>query len=303
MPVNPTVPSRHSAEPLTAPRCRLAESPRWSGDAWWWVDADAGDVWTASNFATIPAVPAVALGERTSLVHPADQGEIIVARGTSIERLVDSPSGWRRAATWSSLSLPEGTVINDGTADSAGRLWVGSVGPDKNPETGTLIRIERDGKAHKVANGFALSNGMAWDDATNSLLHVDSLAKTVWRHRISLASGEILGSQPFVQLEDEDGLPDGIVLDAEGHLWVAVYGRGEVRRYRPNKQIDRTVELPTAQATSVAIGGQDGLDLLITTAREGFDPERSAAEPHAGLLYRARSSAPATRLAVVRPQR
>lgn len=280
-------------ELLEAPRCWLAESPRWAEGAWWWLDAATGDIFTIAAGGPLSADDrgrhVLALGSRTSLVHPAAGGEIVVARGPSIERVTRDADGWRTTAVWCLLELPDGTVLNDGTADAAGRLWIGSVGPDRRPEQGALIRIDPDGSAQVVRTGFALSNGMVWDGSTDTLLHVDSLARTLWRHRVDPATGEVLTSDAAVVLPDDDGLPDGIALDAEGYVWIAVYGRGEVRRYDPDGAVERVVQVPTPQTTSVALGGPDGRDLLITTAREGFDEARSAAEPLAGRIFRGRA--------------
>jgi len=268
------------AEPLAAPRCRLAESPRWSGDRWWWVDAEVGDVWTAEptvvGSAAEGAAPtpspsarrALRLGGRASMVQPAVGGELVVARGASLQRFRRGASQWDGGTEWCRVPVGGG-VLNDGTADSHGRLWIGSVAADRSASRGHLYCVDVDGTRHLAATGFALSNGMAWDRATASLLHVDSLARTVWRHRVDARTGEVVGSEPALRLADDDGLPDGIALDAERHLWVAVYGRGEVRRHRPDGTVDLVVDVPTGQVTSVALGGPDGRELLITTAQEG----------------------------------
>lgn len=295
-----TRPVRRDAVRLDLPRCRLGESPRWTGSDWWWVDAEAGNVWRSEQLQRGVSAPAMALGERVSLVHPAVDGGVVIARSTSIQRAVAGPDGWEPTATWADLGLPEGTLLNDGVADPVGRLWIGSVGPHREPDEGSLIRIDPDGTATEVMAGFALSNGMVWDWHEHALLHVDSLARTVWRHRIDLEAGTMIDSSPLLHIDD-DGLPDGIALDVSGCLWVAVYGRGEVRRFNREGAVVEVVHVPTSQTTSVALGGADGRELLITTAREGFDDARSAAEPDAGRLYATRVSAPAAPVAQARP--
>ncbi|MGC0144900.1 SMP-30/gluconolactonase/LRE family protein [Pseudactinotalea sp. Z1732] len=296
----PAAPTACEAIALDVPRSRLGESPRWSGTTWWWVDAEAGEVWCSPALHAPVKQPLLALGDRVSLVHPALDGDVVIARERSIQRVVASAQGPEIASTWTTVELPAGTVLNDGIADSAGRLWIGAVGPNRRPEEGALIRVDRDGTAHVVANGFSLSNGMAWDRRTRSLLHVDSLARTIWRHRIEPDSGGVMHSEKMMQIGGE-GLPDGIALDAAGGLWVAMYGLGQVRRFDPTGRMDVVVHVPTAQTTSVAIGGPDGRDLLITTAQEGFDAARSAAEPQAGRLFTARVQVEAVQPPKARP--
>ena len=77
---------------------------------------------------------------------------------------------------------------------------------------------------------------------------------------------------------DDGGLPDGLAADREGGIWVAMYDSAEVRRYAADGTLDTVITIPTPQATSVELGGPDGRDVLITSAREGFTDEQSAAD-------------------------
>ncbi len=81
------------------------------------------------------------------------------------------------------------------------------------------------------------------------------------------------------------GVPDGLTLDAEGGLWVAIWGLGELRRYTPGGQLDTVVRLPVSQVTSAAFGGADLSTLYITTAREDFTPDHLREQPHAGDIF------------------
>lgn len=230
----------------------------------------------------------------TPVVQPTpDEDEVVVVRGTTVVRMRREDDGRRESSVWAQVPVPPGSILNDGILDTAGRLWIGSVGSGAGSTAGSLLRVDPDGGCHVTASGFGLSNGMAWEEATGTLLHVDSRARTVWRHAVD-ASGAVLDSQRWLQLDESDGLPDGIALDAAGYLWVAVYGGGQVRRYAPDATLERVVQVPTEQVTSVALGGPDGCDLLITTARQGFDDARSRAEPSAGRLFHARADVPGT---------
>ncbi len=286
------------AEPVPwAPRCVLAESPRWHDDRWWWVDAPRGRVHShrpAGDDATLPAATWLSAGTRVSLVHPARAaGTMLVARGPVLQFYRDPAGGGAAAAgvVLAELSLPPGWLLNDGTAGPAGGLYIGAVHPDRTPGSGYLQHVRPDGSLGARVSGTGLSNGMAVDTSGTLLYHADSTGRVVLAHRLD-GDGEITGSAVHLRFEPGDGMPDGLATDTAGGLWVAVYGAGEVRRYAPDGEPDLVVSVPTPQVTSVALGGPDGRDLLITTAREGYDDARSAAEPLAGLLFAARSPHP-----------
>ena len=147
-------------------------------------------------------------------------------------------------------------------------------------------------------HGWRISR-MALDPAGSTLFHADSTQRVVYAHELD-ERGEIASSAVHVHIDEQDGMPDGLATDRAGGLWVALYGSGQVRRYGPDGVVDLVVSVSAPQVTSVALGGEDGCELLITTAREGYDAERSAAEPLAGQLFSARSPYPARPLLPVR---
>lgn len=293
-------PLRLTATAVGAPGCALGESPRWAYDTWWWVDAEAGVLWAADAGLTSAggagAVRAVLrTGGRLSLVQPAQGERVVVASGTDL-LVVDPRGGAPRP--WSRLDLPAGWMVNDGTVDDAGRLWIGSVHPERRRGAGALHLVEADGRVRTVATGFTLSNGMLWRSSasagagergtgTGSLLHVDSGERCLWQHEVA---GTAIRSSRATRLPAGPtalALPDGVAGDQAGGVWVAMYGTGQVWRLLDGR-VQAVVQVPTPQVTSVALGGPDGRDLLVTTAREGMDAAAVAADPNAGRLFRAR---------------
>lgn len=266
-------------------RTHLAESPRWDGEGWWWVDANAGTVWRR-----VPGEPAELVadrGGRVSLCQPLAGGGAVIVDGL-VPRTVGRTSGggWQVGPAWCHPLAPVGWLVNDGIADPAGRLWIGSIHPDRAAGAGELIMVEPGGAPVVVRDGFSLSNGMAWDPSGSVLWHADSGEQVVWAHRIDVSEGRLVDSTVALRFSEDDGMPDGLASDVEGGLWVALYGVGQVRRY-VGGALERVVEVPTPQTTAVEFGGAGGDELLITTAREGFDEERSAVEPLAGRLFSA----------------
>ncbi|GAB3763361.1 SMP-30/gluconolactonase/LRE family protein [Microlunatus parietis] len=277
------------AEPA-GPRTVLGESARWDGEAWWWVDADPGHVWTRRPDG--PAEPVVRNGGRTSLVQPDGAGAALVVQGTTLlAARRDHDRSWRLTG-FGTVDVPDGWLVNDGAADASGNLWIGSIEPARTPGAGELIKVDSDGASTRQAGGITLSNGMVWSADGTELFHADTFGHVILRHRVDPASGTVTGSGVAFEIPAEDGLPDGLAADQGGGLWVALYGAGQVRRYTPDGTVDVVITIPTPQATSVELGGPDGRDVLITSAREGFSDADSAADPLAGRLFTARSPYP-----------
>jgi sugar lactone lactonase YvrE len=118
------------------------------------------------------------------------------------------------------------------------------------------------------------------DDAT--FYFVDSLRRTIRAFDFEAATGALSAPRVFATLADNDGAPDGLCVDAQGGVWVAVFGGGRLLRYRPDGSLERTVPLPVPQPTSMAFGGADARTLFVTTARAGLDEAALAAAPLSG---------------------
>ncbi len=282
--------SRIYAEPIGGlPRCQLAESPRWHDGRWWWVDVNAGLAYAARvDGGAWHAELRVATGRRLSLVYPAGADRVLVANSDRIE-LWSSRDEPRFLGVAASLRLAAGCVLNDGTADPWGRLWIGMVDVLHGGARGRLLRVGGGDDDRPFTQPFRMSNGLAFDAGGRRLFHADSADRVVYEHAVSAAG--IDHTRRY--LICGDGIPDGLACDAAGGVWVAMYGTGEVRRHDASGSVDAVVVVPTAQVTSVAIGGADGRDMLVTTAREGYDEVRSAAEPLAGRIFHARAPYPA----------
>ena len=163
---------------------------------------------------------------------------------------------------------PVPTRMNDGVCDAQGRFWAGSMAYDGESPVGSLYRTDPDGTVTRVAEGLTVANGPAVSADGRLLFLADSAARTITRY--ALAEDGTLSDGTVVVRTGEEGVPDGMTTDAEGTLWVAVHGAGQVRRYDVDGYPLLTVTLPAAQPTSVAIvpGG-----LVVTTATEGMaDP-------------------------------
>ena len=157
--------------------------------------------------------------------------------------------------------------MNDAVADPAGRLWAGSMACDQSPNNGALYRYA-DGQVHTVLRGLTIANGPAISADGRTLYLSDTPLGVIQRFDLDPATGELSGRRDFVRIDSADGAPDGLTLDADGFLWVALFGGSAVRRYRPDGQLDRTVAVPARQPTSVCLVGSQ---LVVTSGRGGLD--------------------------------
>jgi sugar lactone lactonase YvrE len=190
------------------------------------------------------------------------------------------------------LQDPDGTVatfrplwneasrlrMNEGGCDPDGRFYAGSLGYDLTPGAGSLYRLDPDGSTTIVIDDVTISNGLGWSPDGSRAYFVDTATDRIDVFEYDGEHG-LSGRQTFA---DAPGGPDGLTVDAEGGVWVAMYGAGCVRRYGPEGTLDEIVELPVTKATACTFGGP-GLDqLFITTSREHLEED---AEPQAGALF------------------
>ena len=132
------------------------------------------------------------------------------------------------------------------------------------------------------------SNGIAWSPDGAELYYVDTGRGSLDRLELDPASGAVAGRTTLVRVPPRDGLPDGLTVDAEGYLWLALWGGGCVRRYTPRGELDRELRLPVDLVTSVTFGGEGLAELYVTTARDGLTPAQLTEQPLAGSVFRCR---------------
>ena len=176
---------------------------------------------------------------------------------------------------------------NDAKVDSLGRVWVGTMALDKRPRNAALYRIDTD-QATRMVDGLTISNGPAFDESAGRLYLADTARMIVDVFDLDVAGGAVSVRRRFLDFGGAGLWPDGMTVDDEGMLWIALGRAGAVHRYRPNGMLDGVVEIPTSNSTSVAFGGADGADLFITSSWYDLDAEGRGTQPHAGAIFRSR---------------
>jgi sugar lactone lactonase YvrE len=178
--------------------------------------------------------------------------------------------------------------FNDGKCDPRGRFWAGTMALDERQNAGALYRLDPDRRVHTMLRDVTISNGLDWSDDAKTMYYVDSPTRSIDVFDFDVEDGSIRNRRSFVRIPRGEGIPDGMTLDADGCVWVALWGGGAAHRYAPDGSLDTIVRVPTRYATSCAFGGFDLGDLYITTAHVKLTAEERAAQPHAGGLFVAR---------------
>lgn len=196
---------------------------------------------------------------------------------------------------------PEGTRMNDAACDPQGRLWAGNKAHDNRPGAATLFRLERNGQVEVMLDGLTISNGLGWSPDGDTMYLVDTIPGVVYAFAFDREHGHISDARELIDMRGDDGAPDGMTVDAAGDLWVAIWGAGQVRRYRPDGELRQVLDVPAVQTTSCAFAGPELRWLYVTTATEDWTDEQRSAHPAAGLVYRFDTDATGRPAASFRP--
>ena len=216
-------------------------------------------------------------------IAPRAAGGFIAALQDGFWILDDGPP--RRLAT-----VPEAGPhlrFNDGKCDPAGRFWAGTMAYSEVAGGGSLYRLDPDGRVERVIEGITISNGLAWTADGTTMYYVDSPTQRIDAFACDPATGAIADRRPEVVIPADAGSPDGLTIDEEGGLWLALWGGGAVHRY-VGGLLDRVIRVPASRPTSCAFGGPSLDELYITSAWKGLTPAERAAQPLAGAVFRAR---------------
>ncbi|MGP3734578.1 SMP-30/gluconolactonase/LRE family protein [Streptomyces sp. GDS52] len=264
-------------EQVTEPIAYHGEGPVWSA-AWGglrWLDMLAGDV---LSLAADGSVTRRHIDTVVAAVRPRRRGGAVmgVTRGFALE---DADG---KVTLLDSLWSDDGVRMNEGGCDPDGRFYCGSMAYDDRPGAGSLHRLDPDGSTTTVLDGVTISNGLEWSPDGDRAYYADTATDRVDVFDYDRERG-LSGRRPFAAVPGgPGGSPDGLTVDAEGGVWVALYGGGSVCRYAPDGTLDEVVTLPATKVTACTFGGP-GLDrLFITTSREHLEP---GAEPEAGALF------------------
>ncbi len=282
--------SAEQPELVVDARAWLGEAPLWDTDRriLWWVDILGGLV-----HAFDPATgrdDVIEIGQVVGAVALRRDGGLLVL-GQDAILAEHETRRIRPLAAFDRERPPRRT--NDGKPDPAGRLWLGRMTFDHAAGMGSLCRLDRNLRPETVLDDLSIPNGLAWSPDGSTMYFAESISREVRAYRFEAKSGEISDGRLLARIGPGLGLPtaavpDGLTVDAEGFVWVAVWGGGCVIRVSPAGEVAARLDLPVSQVSSVAFGGPDLMDMYVTSASEDFDEADAAREPVAGGLFRFR---------------
>jgi sugar lactone lactonase YvrE len=219
-------------------------------------------------------------GQRLAFAIPGDDDDLLVGSGHSLLRM--APDGTTKVLAQLS-DVDDDICINDGKCDSAGRLFFGTFSAARRTSA-RFYSVTGAGSPTPLFGGVTVSNGLGWDDPRDRFYWVDTWSYTIDVFDRDAHTGALSRRWPFVRFDSADGLPDGLAVDADGGVWIALITGGAIRRYDPDGALTEVVDLPVSCPTSLAFGGPDLSTLFVTTSRHRLDSAQRDEEVLAGCV-------------------
>ena len=268
----------------------LGEHPLWDdiAECLIWVDVLTGSVHRlsapASEALPTGAVSSVRLGNVLGAVGLREGGGIVAAvdqnfafwdaKGVTDRDPIEAPVGL-------------GSRFNDAACDPVGRFLAGIVS-ESGVHNGQLLQVHADGHVDVLLEGLIESNGLAWSLDGATLYFVDSGEQLIRRYRYDVETGKIGSRQAnLFDFPESQGTPDGLTIDGEGAIWVALWQGSAVKRISPFGEELGHIAMPVRQPTCPAFGGHSRDRLYVTSAWEGMSDDSRTREPQAGDLFSA----------------
>jgi sugar lactone lactonase YvrE len=274
-----------TAELLNAdlPLSQLGEGAFWSSrnSTLYWVDIVGQTVYAYHLRDNV--LSSWGLSKEVSFAFPQPDGHLLVGLRDGVYNY-DPESG--EEVPIALLELPSGHRLNDGKLDPAGRLWVGTINTADEPSETAALYILRNDRLEEVEVGYANANGKTWSPDGTVMYHADTSRGTIWSYDFDIETGTPSNKRVFVRHEDWN--PDGLSIDPDGNLLVAVFGGGCVEVYSHRGEHLRDIELLVPNVTSCDLA-EDGT-LFVTTAFDGMSSEARAKAPQSGAIFKCQYS-------------
>ena len=264
----------------------IGEGPTWDSSIarLVWVDIPAGHVHLFDPESGDNKT--FSMGQAVGVAVLGPEGRLVVACADGFYGL-DPSTGRTSLLAKVEADLPE-SRMNDGACDALGRLWAGTMSDKAVPGVGSLYRFDPDRRVTKMLANLTISNGIGWSLDNSRMYYIDSGTQTLDTFDFDLADGSISNRRSLVAIPDAEGMPDGLTVDSEGCVWVALWGGGAIRRYSPSGVLTVQYDLPVEFVSSCGFGGPNLDELYITTGRYTLTLEALKKQPGAGGLFRFR---------------
>ncbi|WP_290798532.1 SMP-30/gluconolactonase/LRE family protein [Flavihumibacter sp. UBA7668] len=264
--------------------CQLGESPLWHAGrkSCFWVDIEGRSFyegnWEQGNICRWQ------MDSRVSLLIEGERNQLIlgIQGGVVYFNLQSGRINWvtKLDTNWA------GYRCNDGGSDAKGRIWVSTIDLAHREGKGSLYLVYPDGGFEKKLSGLSIPNGMVWSPDNKRLYFVDSITREVYSYLYEHKNSDLTLEKAVIRIPPDKGLPDGMAMDSEGMLWVALWGGFGVGRFNPaTGEMLSFVEVPAPQVSSCAFVGEHLNLLMITTARTGLDASTLQQYPNSGHVF------------------
>uniref|UniRef100_UPI003F49A6F2 SMP-30/gluconolactonase/LRE family protein n=1 Tax=Cupriavidus necator TaxID=106590 RepID=UPI003F49A6F2 len=259
----------------------LGEGPIWCAEeqALYWVDIARPGVYRHAP--GVGQTGAWTLPEKVGCVAGLEDGRLLLAMRSGLFALRTEDGTLTRLT--SATHASDHHRFNDGAVDPHGRFWVGSMSEKKGSGSGKLYRFDGKSELAEVSDGWICPNGIGWSPDGTLMYVTDSGVSTIWRYEYSAKTGMLGERSVFARFED--GVPDGLAVDAEGFIWSALWDGWRVVRLNPEGKVDTSLRMPIQRPTSLAFGGKSLQTLYITSATINVGNEGLNAGPLAGALF------------------
>ena len=267
-------------------RAELGEGPIWDArlKRLLFVDINRGEVHSYNPSDGTDAI--FEIGQPVGAITPTTRGDWVAAARDGFFR-VDPSTGATTLLAMVEADRPDNRM-NDGYCDPQGRFWAGTMSMTHDRDAGALYRLDPNGHVTQMLAPVTISNGIDWSPDGALVYYVDTRTGRIDVFDFDAEGGRLLNRRPLVAIAPEDGKPDGLIVDEEGGIWLALWGGGTLHRYAPDGRLDRVVPMPVLHPTKCAFGGPDLADMYVTSASTALSADERASYPHAGSLFHLR---------------
>lgn len=270
---------------LVESSCLLGESPVWDPDTehLFWVDLHGGKLHRFDTSSSQHDI--LDFKKEVCAIARCDSGLLLVAFKRKLAVLEEFHTDALKLKT--TLLPRNGVRFNDGQIDPGGRFWIGTMSEIKGKSKGVLMKVNPEFRAKTELRQLDVSNGMCWSPDASQFYHVDTGKYEITAYDFAIQRGEISNPRIIIQIPRSWGKPDGMTIDEEGKLWVALWGGWAVSRWDPETgSCIGMIDLPVSQVSSCVFGGKGYSDLYITSAKVGLGKKKSLEQPLAGSVFK-----------------
>ncbi len=271
-----------SVELVASPGCEIGENPLWHQDAerLFFIDIPGGRIYAYDRLKRNCNV--FCQTRVTGGFTLQDDGSLLLFQDGRIASL--ALDGTVREVA--SGRCPGNERFNDVIADPEGRVFAGAMGGN-----GRLLRFDPDGTVTEMFDGMGVPNGMGFTPDLQGMYFTDSPSRKIYYFDYLSTTGTLSNRKIFAEIPVNEGLPDGMTVDADGYVWTAIWFGGRLKRYAPDGRLDREVFLPAKQISAVTFGGPELTEIYVTSAAsttaDSLRPSACDARgPRGGDLYR-----------------